>query len=127
MHTRLFPPSRRQALMWIGMFAGPVAWAFQHLAGLSLTVADCHDLTLPRSNIHFHGWVIAVTAVALAVSVAGQLAAIGAWRLTRGEEELPGARIHFLSVVGMAISPLFIIIVLMSGLGALFLPQCVQS
>jgi hypothetical protein len=127
MDTRLFPPSRRQTLMWIGMFAGPVAWAAQHLAGLSLSVADCHDMSLPRSDIHYHAWVIVVTAGALALTIAGQLSAIAAWRLTRGEEELPGARIHFLAVVGMAITPLFTIIVLMSGIGALILPQCVQS
>ena len=127
MNVRLFPPSRRQALMWYGMFGGPVAWAGQHIAGFGLTLADCHDLTLPHRDINYHAWTIVVTTVALVVIAGAGVAAIGAWRLTRGEEELPGARIHFLAVVGMAITPLFFIIVLMSGLGALLLPQCVQS
>jgi hypothetical protein len=32
-----------------------------------------------------------------------------------------------MSVIGMTISPLFALIILMSGLGSLFLTNCVQS
>jgi hypothetical protein len=117
--------------MWFGLFAPPAAWVLQHVSGIELQYAQCHDNTAgPAYDIHVDAWTLAVTIVAAAVAVLGGLASIAAWRATRDAEEddaPPAGRIHFLSVIGMTITPLFLAIILMSGLGEFFLPSCLQS
>jgi hypothetical protein len=73
---------------------------------------------------------IANTAVAACPAVLGGLAALAAFRATRKVEDddpPPPGRIHFLSVIGMTISPLFLAIILMSGLGSILMSGCVQA
>jgi hypothetical protein len=119
------------ALMWIGLFAAPVAWAAQHVTGIELQFARCHDNTPgPIRDVPVDALTIAVSAAAAAVAVLGGLAALAAWRSARDADDddaPPAGRIHFLAVVGITISPLFLAIIVMSGLGSLFLPACVQS
>jgi hypothetical protein len=119
------------ALMWFGLFGAPAAWTAQHVAGVWLTIGECHDNTVgPDLRFHLDGWVIAITAAAAAVALLAGLSAVAAWRATRDADDddgPPAGRIHFLAVIGITISPLFLAIILMSGLGTVFLPQCVQS
>jgi len=54
------------------------------------------------------------------VAIGGLLAAVIVYVATSGVDEEgapPLGRIHFLAVVGLAIAPLFIAIILMAGLG----------
>ena len=122
---------RAALLMWFGLFAAPAAWAVQHVAGIELQYAQCHDSTPgPAYRIHVDAWTLAVTIAAAAVAVLGGLASVAAWRATReadDDDAPPAGRIHFLSVIGMTITPLFLAIILMSGLGEVFLPSCLQS
>jgi hypothetical protein len=118
-------------LMWIGLFAAPFAWAAQHVTGIELQYARCHDNTAgPAWGIPVDAVTIAVSAVAAAIAVIGGLAALAAWRSARGADDddpPPAGRIHFLAIIGITISPLFLAIIVMSGLGSVFLPTCVQS
>ena len=117
--------------MWFGLFAAPAAWALQHVSGVELQYATCHDNTAgPGYDIHVDAWTLAVTIAAAAIAVLGGLASVGAWRATREAEEddaPPAGRIHFLAVIGMTITPLFLALILMAGLGEVFLPSCLQS
>jgi len=117
--------------MWFGLFGAPAAWTAQHLTGVWLTLGQCHDNTPgPNWSLHLDGWVIAITAAAAAVAVLAGISALAAWRSARDADDSdppPAGRIHFLGIVGLAISPLFLAIILMSGLATVFLPQCVQS
>ena len=36
-------------------------------------------------------------------------------------------RVHFLAIVGMAVTPLFLFIIVLSGLGVVALPGCRQA
>ena len=122
---------RAGTLMWFGLFAAPFAWAAQHVAGVWLTLGECHDNTAgPDWRVHVDTWAGIVTAVAALIAALGLLSAVLAWRTTRGVDDSdppPAGRIHFLGIIGLPISPLFLAIILMSGLGTIFLPQCVQS
>jgi hypothetical protein len=122
---------RAGLLVWIGLFAAPAAWALQHVSGIELQYAQCHDNTAgPNFGLNADPWALAVTIAAAAVAVLGGLAAVGAWRATReadDDDAPPAGRIHFLAVIGMTTTPLFLAIILMSGLGEVFLPSCVQS
>ena len=122
---------RTDALMWFGLLAAPFAWAGQHVAGVALTIGRCHDNTAgPDWGIPVDTVAAIVTAAAALVAVLGLLSAIAAWRSAREADDSdppPAGRVHFLGIVGLAISPLFLAIILMSGLGTLFLSECVQS
>ncbi len=115
-------------VLWLGVFGAPAAWAIQHVSGFALTEARCREAAGGGWSLNMDAWTIAVSATAAAVAVAALAAAIVTFRATRGaESEPPAGRIHFLAVIGITIAPLFLAMILMSGLGAIFLPECVQS
>ena len=116
-------------LAWFGVFGAPFAWVVQFLIGLSLTFARCNLPGMPRS-VAINGVAIAATAVAGVVAAAGGLAAVLAFRATRENEDddaPPAGRVHFLAVVGMTTTPLFLFIIVLNGLGVVSLPGCVQA
>jgi hypothetical protein len=119
---------RAQLLSWFGLLGAPFAWAGMHVTGYALTEAACSPIN-SGGGLHLDAWTAVVTALAAVTAVAGELAAIVAWRQTRSAsaDELPGSRVQFVAVMGMTFTPLFFAIILMSGLGVLFLPECVQS
>jgi hypothetical protein len=123
---------RRAGLFaWLGVLGPPFAWAAQHVAGYSVGLADCPDNTRgPGWSVPVDGLTIAIgAATALAAALCG-VAAVAAWRATRDADESeapPAGRIHFLSVIGMTITPLFLAMIVMSSTGAVVMNGCTQS
>lgn len=118
-----------QMLQWFGVFGAPFAWASQHVAGFALTLAAC-DPAGRTWHVPVDTATTVISIVAASVAVAGGAAAVTSWVQTRGAEEddpPPEGRRHFLALVGMAITPLFVAMILMSGGGVLDLPECRQS
>jgi hypothetical protein len=116
-------------LAWFGVFAAPAAWTLQHVFGLGITLAAC-DRAGDSFGIAVNAVTIVLTAAAAATAVAGGVSAVLAFLAMRGtskDDAPPPGRIFFLSIVGMAISPLFLAIILMSGSGVLSLTLCQQS
>ena len=125
MTVRLPLPTGLQ--LWFGVLGAPFAWTLQHVAGLGLTLAAC-DAAGRRWGIPVDAWTIVVTAAGAAVAVLACLSSIQVFRATRDAgDEPPAGRVHFLAVVGLTISPLFLAIILMSGLGSVFLDNCHQG
>jgi ubiquinol-cytochrome c reductase cytochrome c subunit len=104
--------------LWFGVLGAPIAWAVQHVAGYAFTVARCGE---GGGTISLDGWTIGVTAVAVLVAVGAEAAAIVTFRATSDGRE------HFLSVIGVTIGPLFVAMMLMSGLGVVALTPCAQA
>ena len=123
--------SRAGRFAWLGALGPPFAWAFQHISGYAIGLSDCPDNTAgPRWNVPVDTLTIIVGATAAAVALLCGLSAVAAFRATRaaGEYDAPPAgRIHFLSMIGMAITPLFVAMILMSSAGAVYAQGCVQS
>jgi heme/copper-type cytochrome/quinol oxidase subunit 2 len=122
---------RVDALMWFGLLGAPAAWAAQHVTGIALTIAECHDNAAgPRWQAHVDAWTVVSTSIAAVVAILAGLSAVAAWRSARDADDSdppPAGRVHFLGIVGLTISPLFLAIILMSGFGSISLAQCVQS
>jgi hypothetical protein len=120
-----------EALAWAGALGPPFAWAGQHVAGFALGLADCPDNTPgPGWHVPVDALTIAVGAVAAAAVALCGIAAIVAWRATREADDYdapPAGRVHFLAMIGMTITPLFLAMVLMSSAGAIVANGCVQS
>lgn len=117
--------------MWFGLLGAPAAWSIQFLVGYGISEAACGEASAG-------GALDPVTAVATGtaavIALLAGAAAIVAWRETRAAEGQGGAedppprgRVHFLATVGIVITPLFLAIILMSGIGAILLPECRQS
>jgi hypothetical protein len=115
---------RLQLLMWIGVAAAPLAWFTQFSVGQYLSVVSC---TPGGGGISVHGWTLPATVVAALVAVTGGLCALATFRATRdadNDTDPPLGRVHFMGIVGMIGSPLFLCIILLGGLGTLELAGC---
>jgi hypothetical protein len=118
-------------LAWVGALGPPFVWAAQHVAGYALGLADCPDNTVgPGWNVPVNVATIVVGGVAATLAVLCGLSAVAAWRATRDARDSdapPAGRTHFLAVIGMTITPLFLAMIVMSSAGAIAAQGCVQS
>jgi hypothetical protein len=122
---------RAGALAWIGTLGPPAAWFVQHIGGWATGLAKCPDnADGPDWNVPVHGVTLVLGIATAAIVVLCEVASVLAWRATRDADDSdapPAGRIHFLSVIGMTIGPLFLAIIVMSSAGALVANGCVQS
>jgi Mn2+/Fe2+ NRAMP family transporter len=107
---------------WFGLFGAPAAWTVQHVTGYALSEAACD-----RGGLDLDAWTIAVTAAAAAVAVLAGVAALATYRATPSGDEPPASRVRFLAILGMTVAPLFLAIILMSGIGVTVLVDCHQG
>jgi hypothetical protein len=116
---------------WLGVLMPPFAWAAQHILGYATGLADCPDNTAgPGWNVPVDGLTVVIGGAATVLVLLGGSFSFIAWRKTREADDSdapPAGRIHFLSVIGLTITPLFLAIVLMSSAGAIVANGCTQS
>ena len=120
--------NRRLAFfMWFGLLGAPAAWTAQHVFGISVVEAACNP-PRPHWGLPVDSMTLAATVVATIVAALSGAAAFMAYRATSDAgTDPPEARVRFLGIVGIVVSPLFLMIVLMSGITVIALPECVQS
>jgi hypothetical protein len=112
---------------WFGVFAAPAAWVVQFLVGYGVTEAECNAAGI-RWSVPVHTLTVVATVVAALVALAGWGAAALAFRGSRGaSSEPPAGRVHFLAAIGLTTSPLFLLVIVWSGVGSLVLEQCHQA
>jgi hypothetical protein len=115
-----------RVIVWYGVLGAPSAWVLQHLAGFGLAETACSVGGLP--GLSLDAWTTVITAICLAVAAGGGIASVAAFRATRDKGDAPPAgRVHFLAILGMAITPLFMAIMVFSGVGVDVLAECRQS
>jgi hypothetical protein len=123
--------------MWFGLLGAGFSWMFMFLFGYGLSVGTCNPFIADR-GIPFDTWTIIDTALGAALAILSIVAAVITFLATRegtrtGDELAgkggppPGGRIHFLSIIGMLVSPLFLFIILLAGLGSFVLSTCTQA
>ena len=116
---------------WLGVLGPPFAWALQHVAGFSVGLADCPDNAPgPGWSVPVDALTIAIGAVAAVVAALCGAAAVAALRATRDaadDDAPPAGRIHFLALIGITITPLFLAMIAMSSAGAVAATGCTQS
>jgi hypothetical protein len=119
---------RAALLMWAGVWAGPVAWALEHAAGVMFDIAQC-DPNGARWQIPLSTWHVVLSAASALLTLAGIAAAIVAFRATRDRSAAPppGSRIHFMSAMALTIGPLFLAIIVLNGLGTGLGDVCQQA
>lgn len=121
--------TRLELLQWFSLFAGPLAWATEHVVGFGISDASCHvagaQWGLDASLLQ--------TVLALlvgAVVVAAWLAAFVTFRETRTvdkDESGPLGRIHFFAQAALLGNVLFFVIVVLDGVATVHDLPCHQS
>ena len=121
--------SAASPLMWFAVGGAPLAWVVQIGFGYWAAQAEC-SAGGSRLGISFEALSVLLTAAMGAVALAAGAASVALLRLTREAEEddaPPAGRVHFLSVVGLTVTVLFLCLIVMTGVGQLVLPVCRQS
>ena len=127
--SRRVPSSAASPLLWFGVLGAPGAWVTQFSLNYWLTEARC-GVTETEWGLGLDAWVIIFTVLAAATALAAGLASLLLFRATAGtghDTPPPNGRVHFLATVGIAITPLFVAIIVMNGVGATVLSNCHQS
>lgn len=124
MSARLLDPRR---LVWFGVGGGAIGWMLQHVTGILLRLAACNVVN-QGDSMPTVGWTVVATALAATAAVLAEVTSLLIFlRFREQDEEPPPSRVRFLSIVGLAINPLFLAIILMSGLGSSLMATCHQS
>jgi hypothetical protein len=116
-------------LQWFGVFGAAFAWAILHVTGFAVALASCERVSV-TSSIATDTITAVATAAAAIVAVLAGASAVATYRAARDashDDPPPKGRMQFLGVVGMAVTPLFLFIILMDGSGVLAVSVCRQS
>jgi hypothetical protein len=121
------PTAVSSVLLWFGVLGAPLAWTGLHVVGFGASTAACSDFGA-RHSVDPNVWALALTVSTGLVAAGALAAAVVMWVATRTEDNAPPVgRMHFLATLGLILGPLFLFMILLAGLGATVLPQCVQS
>jgi len=115
-------------LSWYALLGAPIAWTVLHVSGFGVATAACSTFG-SANDIALEPWSLALSIGCAAAALGALLAAVVVWWSTRGVDDSappPVGRIHFLAVIGLIIAPLFIAIILMSGIAGTTL-GCTQG
>jgi heme/copper-type cytochrome/quinol oxidase subunit 2 len=115
--------------MWIGLFAAPIAWVGTHGLGWGVSEANCEPVDR-QWGIAFHTWEWAMLAFAVVLTITGIVASVLTYLQVKGtdnDDAPPSGRIWMLSISGMVLSPLLLMLILLTHVGALLLSHCHQA
>lgn len=115
-----YAQGRGIALLWLGVLAGPIAWALQLQVNYSLMPWICGGGSMLVVHV--------VTVAALLLAAIGAFAAWRSWQHAgRGWPSGAGdviERTRFMAVWGMVFSTLFFVLIVMQAIPSFILPPC---
>jgi hypothetical protein len=120
---------RLEILQWTGLLLGGLAFAAAHVLGYGITEAQCNAAGL-RWGISNDTWELAALGSAAAFVVVSELAAALVVARTRDETyegPPPPGRLRFLAIAAVAANLIFLTIILLDALGAVFNVACRQG
>jgi hypothetical protein len=117
----------------------PLAWTGQHIVGYGVGEARC-SVAGAGWGIGYDTWQLAILAAAGLLVVVSEAAAVTVFLATRETNfgdgpaatgrwagAVPYSRLHFLAMAAMVANVLFLTVILLDGLGAVFSTLCAQS
>jgi hypothetical protein len=121
-------PQKRGAefLQWFGLIGAGVVWATQLVIGFYVSQAACGPA---GGGLHIDqdAWQIALMAVGVPLAVLAEVAAVAVFRETRTldhNDPPPWGRRHFFVVAAILGNVLFLVAILLSGIGAIYSTPC---
>ncbi len=120
---------RLEILQWVGLLAGALVWTGQHVVGYGITEAECS-----RGGMHWgienDVWQGALLGAAVAFVLVAELAALAVVFSTRRwsyEDAPPPGRVRFFAIAAVTANLIFLTIMLLDGLAAIFDIACRQG
>ena len=113
-------------LLWIGVLTGPAAWSLQVLINYNLEEIVCGPAAQGSRDIWGIGvetWILAVDAVLAASTLVAALVSLHCLRSTRADAST-GGRAHWMALVGVMSSVLFLIVIVSGFAPPFFLEVC---
>ena len=110
------------ALLLVALLAGPLAWTAQLVAGYEIGDAGCSEAG-SRWGVDTQAGAAAITAVTAAATIGGLT--LSAWLCRRTREG--GERMAFMACGGILVGAVFLVLILLGGIGSLSIPHCHQS
>ena len=117
---------RMEALQWFGLFGAFAAWVAQFVLGWGVGEARCGAANFVW-HINYDAWQIALMAAGISIALVSEAAAIAVFRETRSiehEDAPPWGRRNFFAAAAIIGNVLFVIMILLSGLAALYHSPC---
>jgi hypothetical protein len=117
---------RPELLQWYGLFGAALSWTGQLIVGFGVAYADCATAS-SRWGLDVVTWQIVLMVVGLTFAVVAEAAAINVLLATRAlhyEDSPPDGRRHFFAFGAALGNLLFIMAILLSGIGALSHATC---
>ncbi|MDX6452698.1 MAG: hypothetical protein QOH16_2747 [Gaiellaceae bacterium] len=121
--------NRLELLQWFSLFAGPLAWATEHIVGYFISDAAC-SVAGARWGFDAAAWQAVLAVLAGVVVIAAWFAAFVTFRETSAvdkDEPGPLGRIHFFAQAALLGNVLFFVIVVLDGVGSIHDLPCSQS
>jgi hypothetical protein len=116
-------------LQWYGLLGAALVWAAQLVLAFGLTVARCG--AGGSFGLSLDSWEVVLMVVAVLLAVLAECAAVAVFLETRSvahDGPPPGGRRHFFASAAMIGNLLFLMIILLSGIGIVaHSPVCHQS
>ena len=118
-----------EILQWLGLLVGALVWAAQHVVGFGVAEVQCSPggAHFGISNDVWQASLMAVAAVAIVGAEAAAVTVFFATRPTSYEAEPPPSRIRFFAIAAMVANVIFLMIVLLNGVGSIVNIPCRQS
>jgi hypothetical protein len=113
---------RLEVLQWYALFAGALAWAMQHVVGFFVSTAGCGSVAVDMKPVQI---VLAIGAGLVIVSA--EVAGFVVWRATSAGDAPPSGRLHFFAQAALLENVLFLVIVVLTGVGSVDHLPCAQS
>jgi hypothetical protein len=120
---------RLAVLQWVGLLAGAIIWALQHIFGYGLTLAECNVASASWGISHdvWQASLMGAAAACVVVAEAAAIAVLFGTRETSYEAEPPLSRMRFFAIAAATANVLFLLIILLDGTANLTNVVCRQG
>lgn len=113
---------RQPWLTWFGVLGAPLAWTVQLWSTVGLSLAACGSV---MRDVPIGGLVGGLSALASLVAAGAGASAFAVLRATQDAPDAPPeGRVHFLATIGVTVSFLFFCLIVLTGLGIVFIGHC---
>jgi hypothetical protein len=115
-------------LQWFGLFGAALTWTVQLVIGFGVTVARCAPANAVL-GVDVKAWELTLMGVGIALVLLAEWALSILWQ-TRDVDyggPRPEGRRHFFALAASIGNVLFLVIIVLSGTGAIFHQPCTQS
>lgn len=126
---RFHPSIGLEFLQWFGLLGAALIWTVQFVVGYGVTVANC-GAGGTHLGIDLRTWEISLMASAGALVLLSEAAAIATLAATRDSEHddpPPAGRRRFFALAAVLGNVLFLVIIVLSGIGAISQAPCHQA